>query len=86
MAHDGAGFSVQTPTPAALAEVVLIKPGAVTHGFNQSQRFVGCGITATTTTTVEATAPLTAPSHHPATTCCSWSTGTARHPPASGSR
>jgi hypothetical protein len=26
----GAGFSVQTPTPAAIAEVVLLRPGAVT--------------------------------------------------------
>lgn len=53
----GAGFSVQTPTPAAIAEIVLLKPGAVTHGFNQSQRYVGCAITGTTATAVNATAP-----------------------------
>ncbi len=56
VAH-GATFSVQTATPAAIAEVVLISPGAVTHGFNQNQRYVGCAITGTTGTNVEAAAP-----------------------------
>ncbi len=53
----GAAFSVQTPTPAAIAEVVLLRPGAVTHGFNHNQRYVGCAITGTTATTVDAVAP-----------------------------
>ena len=53
----GAGFSVQTPSPATIAEVVLMSPGAVTHGFNQNQRYVGCSISGTTATTVDATAP-----------------------------
>jgi len=57
MVAHGAGFSVQTPSPSAIAEVVLIRPGAVTHGFNQNQRYVGCVINGTTATAVNATAP-----------------------------
>jgi hypothetical protein len=56
VAH-GAAFSVHTPTPGAIAEVVLMSPGAVTHGFNQNQRSVGCAITGTTANAVNATAP-----------------------------
>jgi hypothetical protein len=56
VAH-GAAFSVNTPTPGAIAELVLMSPGAVTHGFNQNQRYVGCVITGSTATTVDATAP-----------------------------
>jgi plastocyanin len=56
VAH-GAAFSVATPTPGAIAEVVLMSAGAVTHGFNQNQRYVGCAITGTTATAVGATAP-----------------------------
>jgi plastocyanin len=53
----GAGFAVQTPLPGAIAELVLMRPGAVTHGFNQNQRYVGCVITGRTATEVQATAP-----------------------------
>ncbi len=53
----GATFSVQTPTPGAISEIVLMSVGAVTHGFNQNQRYVGCAITGTTATAVDATAP-----------------------------
>jgi Galactose oxidase-like, Early set domain/Multicopper oxidase len=53
----GQGFSVQTPVPNGIAEVVLMKPGAVTHGFNQNQRYVGCAITGATGAAVNATAP-----------------------------
>jgi plastocyanin len=56
VAH-GTAFSVDTTTPGAIAEVVLMSPGAVTHAFNQNQRYVGCVITGTTATTVDATAP-----------------------------
>jgi Galactose oxidase-like, Early set domain len=56
VAH-GAPFSVTTPTPGAIAEVVFMGPGAVTHGFNQNDRYVGCPITGTTATDVQATAP-----------------------------
>jgi plastocyanin len=53
----GTEFSVQTPTPGAIAEIVLIRPGATTHGFNHNQRYVGCTITGTAANTVNATAP-----------------------------
>ncbi len=53
----GQNFAVQTPLPNAIAEVVLMKPGAVTHGFNQNQRYVGCAITGTTGGAVNAKAP-----------------------------
>jgi hypothetical protein len=53
----GANFDVQTPSPAAIAEVVLLRPGAVTHGWNQSQRHVECAITGTTAGVVQAQAP-----------------------------
>jgi FtsP/CotA-like multicopper oxidase with cupredoxin domain len=53
----GAGFAVQTGTPGAIAEVLLMRAGAVTHGFNQNQRYVGCAITGTTATAVQATSP-----------------------------
>jgi hypothetical protein len=56
VAH-GAALSVQTPLPAAIAEVVLISAGAVTHGFNHNQRYVGCTITGRTANAVNATAP-----------------------------
>ena len=53
----GAAFSVSTPTPGAVVEVVLMRPGAVTHAFNHNQRYVGCAISGRTATTVDATAP-----------------------------
>jgi len=53
----GAGFAIQTPTPAAIAEVVLLRPGAVTHGFNMSQRLVECELTGTTATEVQVQSP-----------------------------
>jgi Galactose oxidase-like, Early set domain/Multicopper oxidase len=53
----GASFSVQTPTPDGIGEVVLMRPGAVTHGFNQNQRLVGCTITGASGTAVTAKAP-----------------------------
>jgi hypothetical protein len=53
----GTSFSVLTPNPGTIVEVVLIRPGAVTHGFNQDQRYVGCAITGRTATGVQATAP-----------------------------
>lgn len=53
----GAVFTVQTPSPGAIAEVVLLRPGAVTHGFNMSQRFIGCVITARGATSIDVQAP-----------------------------
>lgn len=34
----GGNFTINTPTPADVSEVVLLRAGAVTHGFNMSQR------------------------------------------------
>jgi hypothetical protein len=53
----GAALSVGTPTPGAIAEVVLMRAGAVTHGFNHNQRSVGCAITGTGASQIHATAP-----------------------------
>jgi plastocyanin len=55
--HYGAAFSVDTPTPGAIVEVVLMSAGAMTHGFNHNQRYVGCAITGTTATAINVTAP-----------------------------
>lgn len=56
IAH-GTAFAVQTTTPSIIAEVVLMRPGAVTHGFNHNHRYVGCAITGTTATAVNVAAP-----------------------------
>jgi plastocyanin len=53
----GDAFTIQTPHAPAIEEVVLIRPGAVTHGFNMSQRLVGCAIPGSTGNTVDAQAP-----------------------------
>jgi len=53
----GANFAINTPEAAAISEVVLIRPGAVTHAFNQSQRYVGCAIVSRAGSSVQATAP-----------------------------
>lgn len=53
----GAGFSVETTVPAAISEVVLMRPSAVTHGFNQNQRYVGCVITGVSGSNIQVTAP-----------------------------
>jgi len=67
VAH-GAPFTVQTPNATSIAEVVLIRPGAVTHGWNQPQRFVGCAITGTAAGSVDVLAPpdgnLAPPGHY----------------------
>ena len=55
--HYGANFTVNCPSANSIAEVVLLRPGAVTHGFNMSQRFVACAITGGGATTVQAKAP-----------------------------
>ncbi len=53
----GAAFSIQTLVPGSIGEIVLMRPGAVTHWFNQNQRSVGCVMTGHTATEVHATAP-----------------------------
>jgi plastocyanin len=53
----GSSFTIQSPHASSIEEVVLIRPGAVTHGFNQSQRFVGCEVTGIAGGNVTVTAP-----------------------------
>ena len=53
----GANFDVQTPSPAAIVEVVLLRPGAVTHGWSQSQRLVECSVVGNTATAVQVHTP-----------------------------
>jgi Domain of unknown function (DUF1929)/Putative peptidoglycan binding domain len=50
-------FTITTPTPNSIAEVVLISAGVVTHAFNQNQRYVGCVINGASGTTLHVTAP-----------------------------
>jgi len=42
----GATFAVQTQDAASIASVSLIRPGAVTHGFDEDQRFLKLSFTA----------------------------------------
>jgi hypothetical protein len=56
-AAHGSVFQVQTPSPATVAEVVLVRPGAVTHGFNMTQRLVECAIVGTTPGNVSVQSP-----------------------------
>ena len=42
----GGGFQVQTPDAASIANVVLMRNGAVTHAFDMDQRYVGLSFTA----------------------------------------
>jgi hypothetical protein len=56
VSHD-ALFTVVTPNAASIASAALIRPGAVTHSFNHSQRFVGLTIAARTGNSVTLKAP-----------------------------
>jgi plastocyanin len=42
----GTTFTINTPDAAAIIEVVLLRSGAVTHGFNMGQRGLECAISA----------------------------------------
>ncbi len=53
----GAGLTIETPQASSIAEVVIVRPGAVTHGFDMSQRLVELEITATGAGTVDVNAP-----------------------------
>lgn len=41
----GGNFQITTPSAAEITEVILLRPGAVTHGFNMSQRGIELVIT-----------------------------------------
>lgn len=53
----GETFTIDTPSPSTILEIVLIRPGAVTHGFNMAQRGVECVIESTGAGTLDVTAP-----------------------------
>lgn len=40
----GANFTINTPTPPDISEVVLLRAGTTTHGFNMGQRGIECVI------------------------------------------
>jgi len=53
----GSNFTINTPSAPSITEVVLLRPGAVTHGFNMSQRFVGCTIVGASAISLQVQAP-----------------------------
>lgn len=53
----GVTFTIQTPDASAIDKVVLLRPGAVTHGFNMSQRFVECDVVSRAANSIQAQAP-----------------------------
>jgi hypothetical protein len=53
----GATFNVTTAHPTAIAKAVFMRPGAVTHAFNQAQRAIGCVIAGATASDVRVVAP-----------------------------
>jgi hypothetical protein len=65
--HYGAGFTVNTPDASAIATVVLIRNGAVTHFFDQNTRYVPLAFTrgpGTLTVTAPADGRLAQPGHY----------------------
>lgn len=55
----GGAFDVGTPNPAAIARVTMLRPGAMTHAFDQNARFLELPFTPTPTG-VRVTAPANA--------------------------
>lgn len=53
----GNTFTIQSPDAPSINDVVLLRPGAVTHGFNMSQRFVGCSVIGRNANSIEVQAP-----------------------------
>ena len=53
----GAGFTIDTSDALSVGEVVLVRPGAVTHGFDQSQRLVELVISGVGAGSVDVQAP-----------------------------
>lgn len=52
-----ASFQVDTPQASDIAEVILMRPGAATHGFNMSQRAVECVISGAAAGSITVDAP-----------------------------
>ena len=57
LVHYNDVITINTPDADDIKEVILIRPGAVTHGWNQSQRLIECEITATSAAQVKAKIP-----------------------------
>jgi hypothetical protein len=53
----GSTFTIDTPNPGDITEVVLLRAGAVTHGFNMSQRGIELLISGIGAGTVDVDAP-----------------------------
>ena len=53
----GGAFTIDTPNPGDISEVVLLRPGAVTHGYNMSQRGIELVITGIGAGTVDVEEP-----------------------------
>ncbi|MCB0632998.1 MAG: DUF1929 domain-containing protein [Lewinella sp.] len=53
----GDAFVIDTPDGLNIAEVILLRPGSVTHGYNMTQRGVECVINATAANLVNTLAP-----------------------------
>jgi galactose oxidase len=59
VAH-GAAFRVDSPEASVVVEVMVVAPGAVTHGFNQTQRAIECSIVGGDATGLDIVAPPSA--------------------------
>ena len=53
----GQPLTIDTPEAATIEQVILMRAGAVTHGFNRSQRAIACEITAAGAGTVSVQTP-----------------------------
>ena len=53
----GSTFTIDTPEASTIGEVVLLYPGAVTHGYNMTQRGVECVITGGGVTSIDVQTP-----------------------------
>lgn len=53
----GGNFAIDTPNPGDISEVVLLRAGAVTHGYNMSQRGIELVITGTGPGTLDVEEP-----------------------------
>lgn len=57
LVHHGRDFAIETPNPAAVAKVVMVRPMAVTHQTDSEQRVVHLTSAVTGATTLTAQAP-----------------------------
>ena len=53
----GGNFTIDTPNAGDISEVVLLRPGAVTHGYNMSQRGIELVTTGFGASTVDVAEP-----------------------------